>query len=106
MPLLGSSMASASIILKIIVSIGVIAPLGILMGVCFPTGMRLVRLKRGSETPWYWALNGTFGVLCSALAVFVSIYVSISASLYIGVACYVAILLCIPGLRREQVVQS
>ena len=106
MPLLGSSMASAPIILKIVVSIGIIAPLGVLMGVCFPTGMRLVRLRRGSDTPWYWALNGTFGVLCSALAVFVSIYLSISASLYIGVACYAAILLCMPGLLREQVVQT
>ena len=106
MPILGSSMASTSTIMKIMVSIGVIAPLGLLMGMCFPTGMRLVRLRRGSETPWYWALNGTFGVLCSALAVFVSIYVSISASLYIGVACYTAVLFCIPGLLREQVVQT
>ena len=106
MPVLGSGMAASPIMLKIIVSIGVMAPLGVLMGVCFPVGMRLVRLKRGNETPWYWALNGTFGVLCSALAVFVSIYVSISASLYIGVACYTAILFCIPGLLREQVPQT
>jgi hypothetical protein len=103
LPFLGSNMASSPTIIKIIVSIAVITPLGILMGVCFPTGMRLVRLSRRSETPWYWALNGMFGVLCSALAVFVSIYISISTSLYIGLVCYIAILLTLPGLLREQV---
>jgi spermidine synthase len=106
LPLLGSNMAASPIIIKIIVSIGVIAPLGMLMGVCFPTGMRLVRLTRSSETPWYWALNGMFGVLCSALAVFVSIYVNISTSLYIGIGCYLLILLAVPGLIRQQVSYS
>ncbi|MDD5704099.1 MAG: hypothetical protein PHU23_18865, partial [Dehalococcoidales bacterium] len=102
LPWIGASMESASIFPRILVSIGLIAPLGMCMGVCFPTGMRLVRGTRGSETPWYWALNGMFGVLCSALAVFVSIYIGISASLYVGAACYLSLLLCVPGLLREQ----
>ena len=41
------------------------------MGLFFPTGMRLVRSIASNETPWYWSLNGIFGVLCSALAVFI-----------------------------------
>ncbi len=105
MPALGSSMASASIFLKIIVSIAVIAPLGLMMGVCFPTGMRLVKMSQGSDTPWYWALNGMFSVLCSALAVFISIYVNISTSLYIGAACYSLLLVFLPGLSRVRVAQ-
>jgi spermidine synthase len=101
LPWSGSIMESSSTLTKIAVSISLIAPLGMLMGVCFPTGMRLVRLTRGSETPWYWALNGMFGVFCSALAVFVAIYVSISACLYIGAFFYIALLFCLPGLLRE-----
>jgi len=103
MPVLGESLAAAPIILKILVSVAVIAPLGLLMGVCFPTGMILVRKTGGGDTPWYWALNGMFSVLCSAVAVFTSIYISISTSLYIGAACYIALLLCLPGLRRAQI---
>ena len=72
------------------------------MGVCFPTGMTLVRQTGGGDTPWYWALNGMFSVLCSAIAVFTSIYISISFSLYIGAACYISLLICLPGLRRVQ----
>jgi hypothetical protein len=106
MPFLGSNLASASTIFKIIVSIAVIAPLGLLMGVCFPSGMRLVRQSRAGDTPWYWALNGISSVLCSALAVFVSIYLSISVSLYIGAFCYIALLPCLSGLRRAQVPET
>jgi SAM-dependent methyltransferase len=106
LPALGSSMASASIFLKIMVSIAVIAPLGLMMGVCFPTGMRLVKVSQGSDTPWYWALNGMFSVLCSALAVFISIYVNISTSLYIGAACYGLLLVFLPGLSRVRVAQT
>ena len=67
------------------------------LGVCFPAGMRLVRGARAGETPWYWALNGIAGVLCSALAVFFSIYFGISTNLYLACACY---LLLLPCLRR------
>jgi hypothetical protein len=106
MPAVASGMASAPILYKILASIGLIAPLGLLMGVCFPTGMRLVRLTQSGDTPWYWTLNGMLSVLCSALTVFVSIYLGISTSLYIGAACYIALLLCIPALRRLQVTQA
>jgi hypothetical protein len=73
---------------KIVASILLISPLGIVMGFFFPTGMRLVRSARAAETPWYWALNGIFGVLCSALAVFFSIYYGISTNFYIASICY------------------
>jgi hypothetical protein len=42
----------------------------------------------GAQTPWYWALNGVFSVLFSALAVFISIYGGISMSFVIGALCY------------------
>ena len=49
------------------------------------------------ETPWFWALNGVFGVLASALAVFVAIYFSISVNFLLGAFCYLAL---IPLLNR------
>lgn len=78
---------------RIPVVIASIFPLGLLMGFFFPIGMRLA--QRGSEahTPWYWGLNGVFGVLSSALAVFCSIYVGIRASFYVAAACYLLLLL-------------
>jgi spermidine synthase len=73
---------------KALAAIAIIFPLGILLGCFFPIGMRLVKSANAVETPWYWALNGIFGVLCSALAVFISIYIGISTNFYISAACY------------------
>lgn len=79
---------------KIGIAVAAIAPLGVLLGFFFPLGMRLVRAAGGDETPWYWALNGIFGVLCSALAVFVSINFGIGANFLLAAACYAALAGC------------
>jgi hypothetical protein len=44
--------------------------------------MQLVSSSNSVKTPWYWALNGIFGVLFSAIAVFISIYLGISFNFY------------------------
>jgi hypothetical protein len=85
---------------KIAASIAVIFPVGILLGLFFPAGMRLARATGTHETPWYWALNGVFGVLCSALAVLISIYAGISVNFYLAAACYLALLVAQAGFRR------
>jgi hypothetical protein len=83
---------------KIIVSILVIFPLGFLLGTFFPMGMKLVKFRSEGETPWFWALNGIFGVLFSALAVFFSIYSGISTNFYLAAICYASVLLLINSL--------
>ncbi len=86
---------------KIIVSIVAIFPVGIVLGLFFPTGMRLVRNIHPEETPWYWALNGIFGVLSSAVAVFISIFFGISVNFYISAVCYFLVSLCVLSLVRK-----
>jgi hypothetical protein len=83
-----ANMMTATMSQKIAASIIVIFPLGVLLGFFFPAGMKLVKPLVGSETSWYWALNGSFGVLISAVAVFVSIYLSISTNFYLAAVCY------------------
>jgi len=99
LPVVSSNMVSSSTIAKILAAVMVITPIGLLMGVCFPTGMRLVRFDRNHETAWYWALNGIFSVLCSPIAVFISIYFSISTNFWISALCYMMLLLFLPGMR-------
>lgn len=102
LPILLSSMITSAMLNKVIASILVIFPLGVLMGFFFPTGMRLVSSVSATETPWYWALNGIFGVLCSALAVFFSIYLSVSLNFYLAAVCYAALLACLYDMRSAQ----
>lgn len=100
------SMITASLLLKTVTAILVILPLGLLMGFFFPTGMKLVQGSNANETPWYWALNGIWGVLCTAIAMFISIYVSISLNFFIGALCYSVLPLCIAGIYRTQQAQE
>lgn len=95
-----AAMITAPMATKITVSILLMFPLGLLLGLFFPTGMQLVRASGATETPWYWALNGIFGVLCSALAVLISIYFAISVNFYIGVVCYSLLVLCLNHMRK------
>ncbi len=86
---------------KIAIAVLFIFPLGVLFGFFFPGGMRLVKNISSTETPWYWALNGMFGVFCSALAIFISIYCSISINFYLGAFCYAALVPCLIILRNK-----
>jgi hypothetical protein len=63
--------------------------------------MRIAKSVSDDDTPWYWALNGILGVLCSALAVFVSIYSGISTSFYFAAVCYAAVLPCLGRMYKK-----
>ena len=91
-------MVPAPMATKIVASIAAIFPVGIVLGFFFPAGMRLVRSIHPQETPWYWALNGIFGVLSSAFAVFISIFLGISVNFYLAAICYALVLICVLGL--------
>jgi hypothetical protein len=65
-----------------------LVPCGLLMGMMFPTGMRLVERLDARPTPWLWAVNGSAGVLASGAAVLFSIQTSLDHTLWIGALCY------------------
>jgi hypothetical protein len=92
--------------IKAVTTIMVIAPTGIVMGFFFPTGMRLVQSIEDDDTPWYWALNGIFGVLCSALAVLISIYISISTNFYLAAIFYGLTLIPIHFISKKVLRES
>src|SRR6185503_6279292 len=48
---------------------GLIAVMGVLMGMAFPLGMRLAMASRRELAPWLWGVNGATSVFASVLAV-------------------------------------
>lgn len=94
MSAIATHMISEGIVAKAGVAVATIAPCGILLGFFFPLGMRRVRSVNSAATPWYWALNGIFGVLCSAIAVFISINFGISTNFKVAAVCYVLLPPC------------
>ncbi len=64
---------------RVALVVALVAPVGLLLGVYFPTGLE--RLKRVSPglVPWAWGLNGMASVVAPILAVAVSMTAGISA---------------------------
>ncbi|HYR05583.1 MAG TPA: SAM-dependent methyltransferase [Gallionella sp.] len=73
---------------KIIISVALIAPLAMCMGVPFPTGM--MRLANTSEEaiPWAWAINGFASVVGAVLATLLAIHLGFSAVILLAVLIY------------------
>jgi hypothetical protein len=83
---------SASLLVRAMACVAVIAPAGVLMGFAFPTGMRLISAVDRRPTPWFWGINGAAGVLASVVAVTTSIAMGINTTLAFAAVCYVLLI--------------
>jgi hypothetical protein len=84
-----------------LVVIGFVAPLAVLLGFCFPLGMRLVGRISDHATAWMWGVNGACGVMASIAAVAISMWVGIQANLLLGAGLYLALLWPTHALARR-----
>ena len=73
---------------KAILSVGLLFPIGFLMGMPLPTAMRLIKLHTPTFVPWMWAINGAFSVLGAVLTVVISIAYGASFAMTLGVLIY------------------
>jgi spermidine synthase len=83
--------------LRIVVSIVLLIPPALGLGLCFPLGLRLCeRMEQAAAAggsaprlgPWLWGVNGAFGVCASGLALGCSMIWGIPTTLLVGAACY------------------
>jgi hypothetical protein len=73
---------------KAAVSIAILAPIGFLMCMPLPTGMRLLKVHRPDYIPWMWAVNGAFSVLGAVLAIALGILYGSSLAMVLGILIY------------------
>ncbi len=78
---------SASTPLRLSVSLLLLAPIGVLMGMAFPLGARAAAHAQ-QILPWLWGINGAASVLASVIAAVVSLELGIIANLWLGAGCY------------------
>ncbi len=79
---------SSSNPIRILVSVAVLFPLGLFMGMAFPLGMKLAASRAATLTPWLWGINGATSVCASVIGVAIALSYGISASFWTGFACY------------------
>ncbi len=73
---------------RVIISIVFLAPLGLLMGMPFPMGIRLVDNVNPSLVPWAWGVNGFGSVIGSILAVMIAQSYGFSIAIALAVVVY------------------
>lgn len=73
LPLVLPFAAGASGGVKYLVLLAVVAPLGFLMGIPFPSGIRFLSGQPRGSIPWAWGINGYFSVISTALATIIAL---------------------------------
>jgi spermidine synthase len=97
---------------RLVVCAMLLIPLGFVMGMPFPTGLRALAGRSASElsmgvtsennaVEWAWAMNAAASVLGSVLAMVIAIQFGLTAALACGVAAYLVALALLPALRAR-----
>lgn len=96
---------SSSTEIRILVSVIILFPMGLFLGMAFPIGMKLAGINFPGITPWLWGINGVMSVLATILSIIIAMKYGISASYWSGAACYItafAAFLTLVKLNPEQ----
>ena len=112
-PILLRFLLGLPLALKSVVAVTIVAPLGLCMGVPFPTGLSALSESRREILPWAWGMNGALSVTGSVL----TRVISVSAGFTVVLACVAGLYLAagflyqanernVVGALRQQVRQG
>ena len=73
---------------KIISLFFTLTPLSLLMGIPFPTGLKILGERNESLIPWAWAINGCLSVLAPILTIMLAMVIGFKIVLWIGALMY------------------
>jgi hypothetical protein len=74
--------------MRIVLAVLTIAPLGFLLGMCFPMGIQIAIRFNRTLVPWAWGVNGAFSVFGSILSIVLALNLGFKATLIGGAVCY------------------
>jgi hypothetical protein len=84
------------------ITAGLIAPLGFVMGMPFPTALQRLEEWHAPSVRWAWSLNAASSVLGSVGALVFSIYLGLVQTLIIGGMFYLAALVVAARVRTDR----
>jgi hypothetical protein len=86
---------------RMILFTALLIPCGLLMGVPFASGLRILHESAPGSTPWAWAVNGAVSGLSGVAAALISLDAGFSVTFYIGALAYFGAWFTVPGLRKR-----
>ena len=105
-PFLIRGFQSSATPVRIGAALAILFPVGFVMGMAFPLGMRIASATVEPVTPWLWGINGAMSVFASVLAVAIAMNYGIAASFWTGFVCYVLAALSFARAARRPAVVS
>ncbi len=84
-----------SLFWRVAIAVAIIAPLGVLLGMPFPTGLRIVAEEAPTLVPWAWGVNGFSTVIGSVGAMILAMIFGFKVVLVVAGGCYLASLAAI-----------
>jgi hypothetical protein len=100
-PAVISAAAGATTPARVAISIALLAPLALFMGMPFTVGMRAAVLARGAPTAFLWGVNGATSVVASVFALAFSIFFGIRVAFWSGAVAYVVALVALLVIVRR-----
>ncbi|MEW6068732.1 MAG: hypothetical protein AB1610_10640 [Nitrospirota bacterium] len=88
-PYISAIISPYSISVKIFLLFFVLMPLGLFMGIPFPTGLKILGERDESLIPWAWAINGCLSVLAPILTIMIALSIGFKFVLWLGALAYV-----------------
>jgi hypothetical protein len=86
---------------RIAISVGLIAPLALAMGMPFNVGMRAASRVSGTRTAFLWGVNGATSVCASVFGLAFSIFLGISIAFWTGAIAYAVALVAMLTIVRQ-----
>jgi hypothetical protein len=78
--------------LRVVVTVALLGPLGILLGMAMPLGLTRLAALHPSGVAWAWGVNAIASVVASAAAIAIAIVAGFPAATLVALACYIAAL--------------
>jgi len=112
LPYIFSLTLGLSLIYRLLLTALTLAPIGFLMGIPFPAGIRWLQTLHTNEEvvvvqhqiPWVWGTNGAASVISSVLAALLALTFGFNWVLWLGALCYAGALFTVlarPGFPRR-----
>jgi hypothetical protein len=89
---------------RIAIAVATLVPIGVVLGVPMPAGIRLLTARAPQMLTWAWGINGALSVVGATLAIFVAMNWGFAATLMVASATYiVGLVALLTSVRRRSV---
>jgi hypothetical protein len=79
---------------RIVIAVALLAPLGLVMGMPMPIGVRILNRESPELIPWAWGVNGAASVMGSVAALAIALLAGFNQAMLVGATLYLAALAC------------